>query len=234
MGRRSGIIFGIIGLLVAAFFIYAAYRVLAADRAHRRSVAAYERQDYPQALQHAIRAVKLNPRAEHWHHLAYAQKKLKRYDEAIHSCNRALARSKREGIDLAGQGSIYGTRGDARASAGRYPDAIKDFEKCAELQSHPGAYNNLAWMYATVPDPAIADGKKAVEHALIACQQDGWMESAFIDTLAAAHARNGHFAEAMKYQEQAISMTDDPEALEEYRRHLACYRKNQPFTEQYE
>ncbi len=61
-------------------------------------------------------------------------------------------------------------------------------------------------MWATCPDEAYRDGAKAVESATKACELGGWKDADHLDTLAAALADAGEFAEAVRRQEEALGL----------------------------
>ena len=65
--------------------------------------------------------------------------------------------------------------------------------------------NDLAWMLATSKDSRVRDGRRAVAIATKACILSNWKNAFSIDTLAAASATAGNFADAVKYQQLAIS-----------------------------
>lgn len=67
--------------------------------------------------------------------------------------------------------------------------------------SYLPAINNLAWLLATCPNERLRDGKRAVALLLPALDQSVQM----LDTLAAAHAEAGAFADAIRLQQRAIA-----------------------------
>jgi len=68
----------------------------------------------------------------------------------------------------------------------------------------PEPLNNLAWLLATAPDPAVRDGIESVRCAEHACQLTAFKQSAMISTLAAAYAEAGRFTDAVTTAEMAI------------------------------
>ena len=63
----------------------------------------------------------------------------------------------------------------------------------------PGA---MAWLLATSPEASLRDGARAVELAQRAVRLTGGREPDALDTLAAAYAEAGRFAEAVETAEQ--------------------------------
>ena len=95
-------------------------------------------------------------------------------------------------------------------------------------QGYPPAMNTVAWTLATDPDPFVRNADKAIELALQTCEQDGWKQVAYIDTLAAAYAEADRWEEAIALQQQALEKLSDEddsfkssllEHLQKYQRH---------------
>jgi tetratricopeptide (TPR) repeat protein len=85
----------------------------------------------------------------------------------------------------------------------------------------------LAWIYATNPNDSLRNGAKAVEYALKACELTRWKVVTPIETLAAACAERGDFAQAVKWQETA--MRTAPAAQQNnLAGRLALYKSGQP------
>lgn len=93
-----------------------------------------------------------------------------------------------------------------------------------------GLLNQYAWLLATCPDETIRNGERAVAMAEEACSLSGYQQSAYVDTLAAAHAEAGDFAKAIQWQEQALSLAG-PNADQGFRDRLARYENRTPYRE---
>jgi protein O-mannosyl-transferase len=65
------------------------------------------------------------------------------------------------------------------------------------------ALNNLAWLFATNPDPHLRNGQEAVSLGERACQLTQYQEAVFIGTLAAAYAEAGRFNDAIVTAQKA-------------------------------
>jgi hypothetical protein len=114
---------------------------------------------------------------------------------------------------------------------GFYPEGVSEYEKSVKF-GNANALNQLAWHFATCKDPKQHDGKRAVELALQATkiqpQNAGWL-----DTLAAAYARNGQFDQAITTQIRALSMqgifgiSGGEERLKLYRQQKAYSEESQ-------
>src|SRR5690606_19068411 len=111
--------------------------------------------------------------------------------------------------------------------SGNYHEALSDYEDALTFDPrHSLALNNLAWILATCPVDELRDGQEALFYARAACVQTDWEEANFLDTLAAAHAEVGNFAEAIRLVQQAMECADEDSAplLE----HLRAFEQNQP------
>jgi Tfp pilus assembly protein PilF len=85
--------------------------------------------------------------------------------------------------------------------------AIACFRKALQAQPDwPESLNNLAWILAANPDPALRNGPEAVALAERACKLTGYQEPLLVGTLAAAHAEAGQFTEAVNFAETARTL----------------------------
>ena len=102
--------------------------------------------------------------------------------------------------------------GTARRAQGNYFKAVQNFNKAVEADpDFHLARNNLAWVLATCPDSSVRDGKKALEHATRACELTGFQDAGYLDTLAAAHADERQFDDAVKRVKEAILLAGEKE-----------------------
>jgi tetratricopeptide (TPR) repeat protein len=88
----------------------------------------------------------------------------------------------------------------------------------------------LAWLRATCPEDQRRDGDAAVELARRACDLTGWDSSHSLDRLAASYAEAGQFAEAVRWQAEAVELAGDETKAERQQR-LDLYRRNQPYRQ---
>lgn len=103
------------------------------------------------------------------------------------------------------------------------PGAIKELKVALELKpDSPDAENNLAWIYATADDPKLRNPAEALVLARRAVASSPQPNPAFIDTLAEALLLNGHPAEALTTELQAVRL--DPKNAELQSR-LARFRE---------
>ncbi|RIK80589.1 MAG: hypothetical protein DCC68_10610 [Planctomycetota bacterium] len=120
----------------------------------------------------------------------------------------ALNESIRLNPKLAG---AYYHRSAVWRSTGDTGNELADLAKCLELDPNEvGAYHRRAEILVLDDDPAIRNGKAAVENATKACELTKWEDVPSILMLAAAHAEAGNRDEAVKWQKKAAEMT--PEA----------------------
>jgi tetratricopeptide (TPR) repeat protein len=131
---------------------------------------------------------------------------------------------------------------DARAYYGRaigwqrkkdFAKAIADFDVAIQLDSRlAGAYNGRAWLRATCTDAKFRDAPKAVESARKACELTSASRRAnYLDTLAAAYADAGDFADAVKAQTEANDLFAGNERRNRGRARLILYQEKKPYRE---
>lgn len=105
------------------------------------------------------------------------------------------------------------------------------------LRQRPGFapwINGLAWILCTHPDPQARNPKEAVALAEQACRQTGNTYAPYLDTLAAAYARVGRFAEAARLAEVARRTLPEgtPEPIRrEVEERVALFTAGQAFTQ---
>ncbi len=109
-----------------------------------------------------------------------------------------------------------------RQERGEYSQARNILSAGARESKDKSALNALAWLLATCPESEIRNGPKAVAHALKACALDEWKSPELLDTLAAAYAEAGNFAEAEKWSLKSLSLPDANRDI--YQAHLSSFR----------
>ena len=90
--------------------------------------------------------------------------------------------------------------------------------------------NNLAWLWATCPKDELRDGPRALEFARKACEQTGWEQPGYLDTLAVACAECGQFDEAVRWQAKAVELATQAEKAD-YQSRLDLYKAGRPYRE---
>lgn len=120
-----------------------------------------------------------------------------------------------------------------RERQGRTHEAIGYYQ--AALRVRPDWHevaNDLAWILATDPRPAVRDPRRAVALAERICRAPDEAPAAYLDTLAAAYAADGRFDQATATVQRAIEtaraagLADAP-----LQQRLALYRQDRPFVE---
>lgn len=126
-------------------------------------------------------------------------------------------------------------RAEAAFAKGDYAAAAALFAKARRRSARDtGVLNKVAWFKATCPDAAFRNGPEAIQDSTKACEITKWRDGDLIDTLAAAYAETGDFAQAMKYQRQALASSRPhaaPNSLTEMQRHLRLYQARKPVRE---
>jgi tetratricopeptide (TPR) repeat protein len=96
------------------------------------------------------------------------------------------------------------------------------------------AQRNLAWVLATCPTGSVRNGAEAVALALQADQLSGGKDPVVLQTLAAAYAESGRFADAIVSARQALelSATQTDRSLDEaLRAQIGLYQAGLPFRD---
>lgn len=155
------------------------------------------------------------------------------YEAAVKDYTSALALplQRKETEEFRRQRSVpvFDDRGTAYLSLRRFQEAIADFEAALAINpDHMKASNNLAWILATNPDPALRDGERAVELARRACELTEWNDLSTISTYAASLAEAGDFEAAIEWQTKCIQMAP-PQIVPQYRARLELFQNDTPY-----
>lgn len=130
----------------------------------------------------------------------------KRGSEALKQIDTSINLARKGNVSPGLLAELYESKARSCIDYGHYDEAKKSLEQAVRLQPEdPTTLNDLAWMLATSKDNRVRDGRRAVTIAMKACKLGGWKNAFSIDTLAAASAEAGNFADAVKYQQLAIS-----------------------------
>lgn len=119
------------------------------------------------------------------------------------------------------------------SSLRNYAAAVEWYERAAMLDDAE-SQNSLAWIHATCVEAQMRNPTRAVEWAekAVKSQPDN---GSWLDTLAAAYARDGRFAHALDAQRKAIEVETrrDPHSpnLAPFRARLALYENGQLYEE---
>lgn len=140
---------------------------------------------------------------------AYADARLNRanlyaskgeFDKALADLEAGLAANPSNVKLLLTQGQIY-------CAQGKYFDAYSSFETAHVFERrNPHVLNELAWFLGTCPDVNLRNGKRAVTLAEQAILYSKVPDPGAYDTLAAAYAASGRYAEAVLAEETALYM----------------------------
>lgn len=116
-----------------------------------------------------------------------------------------------------------------RQQQGDYAGAARAFEAARpKLEGDPQFLNSYAWFLATSPEPSTRDGQKAIRLATRAADLTEQKDAAILDTLAAAFAESGNFAEAIRWQTAAIAASNENPGI---KARLDLYRRGLPFRD---
>lgn len=116
-------------------------------------------------------------------------------------------------------------------AAGRAAEAVPHLERAVALSPDwVSPHNNLAWIYAAHPDPAVRNSRRALELAAHADDLSGGSDAGVLYTLGAAQAAAGQFDQAQRTATRAITLADaagNPALADALREHLALYQQQQ-------
>jgi len=115
--------------------------------------------------------------------------------------------------------------------------AVKQYRQILQLKpDRIETLNNLAWMLATTDDEKLSNPADALQLAQKAYELSQSDNPQLLDTLAAAYAAVGKFAEAVETAEQALSLAKsekNEDLVAQLQNRLALYRNRQPYYESF-
>jgi Flp pilus assembly protein TadD len=131
--------------------------------------------------------------------------------------------------------AMYHSLGLALERRGNIQEAVASYRSALALKpNNLDVLNNLARLLATCPDASIRNGAEAVRFAERAVELSRGEDAAILDTLAAAYAEAGRFADAVRTAQKAINLSiqkDQPAAADAVRTRLILYQSGKPFRE---
>jgi protein O-mannosyl-transferase len=114
-------------------------------------------------------------------------------------------------------------------------EAIGHLREAIRVQPDwPEPYNTLAWLRATHPDAAVRDTGEALALGARAAQLTASRDPRVLDTLAAAQAAAGRFAQAIRTEHDAITLLAAVPAdtlARGMRERMKLYERGQPYRE---
>jgi protein O-mannosyl-transferase len=123
----------------------------------------------------------------------------------------------------------------ALLSGGHFKKAVVHMKRYLEIEPNDtGTKNNLAWILATSPDPNIRNPSDAIRLAQEACNAVKFKDPTALDTLAAAYASKGRFADAVAAARTAINLAGDanqPQLKNTIQNHLGFYMQGKSYID---
>ncbi len=153
------------------------------------------------------------------------------FNEAISQLNMAIVK---DPLNF----EIWILRGLVYKNKLEYLLALRDLRRGLQISGNTSllAYNTIAWILATCPDPQFRNGAEAVEMAKKAVDLDN-SKPYYHDTLAAAYAESGMFKEAVVEQNKALKLLENVpdsqrnEIATRYKRRLESYMEKKPYRD---
>lgn len=186
----------------------------------------FELEQYAPAIEDYSRAIQQNNSdPQYYNSRGHCHFMLESFDSALADYRRAT--------ELGSDSAVYQTDlADAHQFLGNWEDAAKGYRAAVAINNQlPRAYQNAAWLMATCPDPNIRNVELALSAAKKALELAGTTTPQALDTLAAATAAAGRYAEAVKLQQQAIALTRDPAERSELGQRMEIYRRSQAYIQ---
>lgn len=150
------------------------------------------------------------------------------YEEGIELINKAITLDPNNAKSYRLKASFLRLKDDFDA-------CMSNLQKAVTLKQidYP-AFSLLSWFYATSPSQKFRNGRLALEYAELVSKKDP-NHPLYLRNLAAAHAENGNFQNAIQIQTKALnnllSKKTTEEVIEKYRALLNSYQNHAPWRE---
>jgi tetratricopeptide (TPR) repeat protein len=193
-----------------------------------RGICYAQKGDDDRALADFEAAVKADPKDVHGWQLrgsAYAERGEK--DKALSDFKEAINIDPNNAATYLYRAQLYLVESEPES-------ALQDLEEVMQrAPNFPGAANDYAWTLATNPKDSVRNGRKAVEFAKKACYETDYKHAPTVDTLAASYAEAGEWEEAVKWQQEAVTLAEKthPDDVAGMRERLALFKEKKPFRE---
>jgi tetratricopeptide (TPR) repeat protein len=181
------------------------------------------------AIAHYSAALRLKPDyGEAHNNLAIALARQGKFADAVTHFNLAL----QHGTEPA---ETHHNLGRACLGLGKVDLAIGHYRQASRLRPNwAEALNDLAWTLATRPEAQYRNGIEAMKFAERAVELTNRKDAEKLDTLAAAYAEAGRFAESVETARQAMATAtagNQPELAGQIEKRLQAFQSNQPWRE---
>lgn len=192
---------------------------------HNRSIVRAELGQWAESLTDSAEAIRINPNfAEAYNARGQTYQMRGDFEEAE--------------ADFTKAAELFPTFADAIANRGftrvlmqNYEGAIEDYYQALRLMpDSPTLLNDAAWLLATCPQVEFCNGDHAVQLATRACEITEFKEFDLLDTLATAYARQQNWQEAIRWEQQAVSLAP-AEAKAELEERLRLFQQTRPFVD---
>jgi hypothetical protein len=115
-----------------------------------------------------------------------------------------------------------------------YIDRASDYEAAVSTDpNYVSALNDLSWLRTTCTVEEVRDPARAVDLATRACELTDWKNHECLSVLAGACSESEQFAEALKWQQEAIALLSEEDQAEwagNYSERLRLYQASMPYS----
>jgi len=182
-----------------------------------------------EAIPHFQKALEVNPQsADAQSNLGIALSQKGRLEEAITHLQKALELNP-------GQARNHYNLGNAFYLQGKIAEALVQWREGLHIDPNDvPLLTQTAWLLATCPEASIRNGTEAAGLAERALQLSGGQDPETLDTLAAAYAEVGRFAEALQTARRALDLATQQNLrplTEALKARIALYEAKTPYRE---